>query len=78
MKKIIAEAISNTFHRRGTALPVEVPLALSDEFTSDVMRQKQWEAFVHRAAVANNAKKTLKETVEDIQPLLMKIIRTIH
>jgi len=72
---LLAQAIANTFNRRGTELPVEVPLALTEEFSDDVSRQRQWMAFVRRAAVTSSARSTLKETVEDIRPFLMKAVR---
>ncbi len=74
-EELLAQAVANTFKRRGTELPVEVPLALTEEFSDDVSRQRQWIAFVRRAAVASSARSTLKETVEDIRPFLMKAVR---
>jgi len=75
---ILAEAVTNTFNRRGTKVPTDLPLALTAEFSSDVTRQKQWEAFTHRAAVTSSARKTLNETVEDIKPLFTRVIRNIN
>jgi len=72
---LLAQAVANTLKRRGTELPVEVPLALTEEFSADASRQIQWIAFVRRAAVASSARSTLKETVEDIRPFLMKAVR---
>ena len=71
-KTVLAQAVANTFNRRGTELPAEPPLALTDEFSADDAKQKQWEAFVRRAAVGNRAKRTLRETVDDIRPFLMQ------
>ena len=71
---ILALAIANTFRRRGTSLPEDVPVALTGEFTKDGMKQKQWIAFVKRSAVASSAKATLHETVEEIRPLLMGLV----
>jgi len=39
-------AIAATFQRRGTAVPVEVPLGLSDEFAHDAAKRAQWKAFL--------------------------------
>jgi len=69
---MVAKAVANTFRRRGTELPTEPPLALTDEFFTDGTKQKQWEAFVRRAGVENRAKGTLRETIEDIRPFLMQ------
>jgi len=70
----LAMAIANTFRRRGTALPSDTPVALTGEFSRDDMKQKQWAAFIRRAAVGNSAKATLHETVEEIRPMLMSMV----
>jgi predicted nucleotidyltransferase component of viral defense system len=45
---MLSRAIKATFERRGTALPTEVPLALSDEFSGDPGKKTQWAAFLRR------------------------------
>jgi len=72
--KILVQAITNTFRRRGTRLPEDVPVAFTREFTKDGLKQKQWIAFVTRAAVTSSAKTTLHETVKEIRPLLMGLV----
>lgn len=42
----LARAIAATFARRGTALPIEVPDALTPGFSGDPEKQVQWRAFV--------------------------------
>jgi nucleotidyltransferase AbiEii toxin of type IV toxin-antitoxin system len=43
---ILAEAIRNTFERRGTELPAGgIPLALTPEFYGDADKVRQWNAF---------------------------------
>jgi len=74
-ERVLAQAVANTFNRRGTELPVEAPLALTEEFSADASRQRQWEAFVRRAAVASSARSTLKDTVDDIRPFLMRAVK---
>jgi len=74
-ERVLAQAVANTFNRRGTELPVEAPLALTEEFSADATRQRQWEAFVRRAAVASSARSTLKDTVDDIRPFLMRAVK---
>ncbi len=44
----LAKAIRATFDRRRTDLPVEVPLALSPEFSGDTGKQTQWQGFLNR------------------------------
>jgi predicted nucleotidyltransferase component of viral defense system len=45
---LLGRAIKATFERRGTALPTEAPLALSDEFSGDPGKKTQWAAFLKR------------------------------
>jgi hypothetical protein len=45
---LLGRAITATFERRGTALPTEVPLALSGEFSEDPAKKTQWVAFLRR------------------------------
>ena len=45
---VLSEAIAATFARRGTPLPRERPLGLSEEFARDGWKQVQWEAFLRR------------------------------
>lgn len=50
--EILATAIAATFHRRGMAVPVELPIGLSDEFALDASRQKLWQAFLNKNQLA--------------------------
>lgn len=45
----LSDAIRATFRRRKTALPTDVPIALTDAFAADTKKQTQWKAFVSRA-----------------------------
>lgn len=47
----LARAIAATFARRGTAIPTELPDALTPAFAADEQKQKQWRAFVEDVAV---------------------------
>jgi hypothetical protein len=44
----LRRAITATFARRGTALPTNTPIGLSDEFIADRAKQTQWRAFTTR------------------------------
>lgn len=50
--EILATAIAATFQRRGMAVPVELPIGLSDEFALDASRQKLWQAFLNKNQLA--------------------------
>jgi hypothetical protein len=47
----LASAIAATFSRRGTVLPTELPIGLSDEFANDQSRQALWAAFLKKNAL---------------------------
>ena len=42
----LSRAVAATFVRRGTAIPEEVPDALTSTFSTDATKQRQWAAFV--------------------------------
>ncbi|MHB9100362.1 MAG: nucleotidyl transferase AbiEii/AbiGii toxin family protein [Sulfuricella sp.] len=44
--QLLGDAIAATFQRRGMAVPVKVPLGLSDEFAHDAAKRAQWKAFL--------------------------------
>lgn len=47
----LAKAVAATFARRGTALPVETPVALTEAFAADAGKQAQWRAFLSRTTI---------------------------
>lgn len=52
--QVLREAICNTFTRRGTNIPEDVPICFSDEFINFPVKQTQWAAFVRK----NNLRET--------------------
>lgn len=46
--RLLTDAIAATFQRRGTPLPGDLPIGLSDEFARDAAKQTQWKAFLGR------------------------------
>lgn len=44
----LATAIAATFRRRGTALPADLPIRLSDDFSLDATRMALWRAFLKK------------------------------
>lgn len=61
-------AIAATFARRGTAIPEEVPDALTAAFSTDATKQRQWAAFVRDLAADLPALETI---VIDLADFLM-------
>ena len=45
---ILARAIFATFRRRGTEIPLNLPIGLTDEFGNDVSRQSIWNVFLKK------------------------------
>lgn len=64
----LPRAIAATFERRKTAIPVEVPDALTPAFSSDPSKQKQWNAFVRNVNVAPDS---FASAITDLQAFLM-------
>lgn len=63
----LARAIAATFTRRRTALPADIPAALSDAFANDPTKQAQWRAFLTKNRLQAP---TLQEVVADIRTRL--------
>lgn len=66
---LLSQAIRATFERRGTALPTEVPLALSEEFSDDPGKKTQWVAFLRRLGQAAGSV-SLAEVTETLKEFL--------
>lgn len=64
----LPRAIAATFERRGTAIPLEAPLALTQAFAFDSGKQRQWAAFVRDLAIDIPA---LETVVTDLAEFLM-------
>ena len=64
----LPRAIAATFERRGTAIPREAPLALTQAFAFDSGKQRQWAAFVRDLAIDIPA---LETVVTDLAGFLM-------
>ena len=48
---LLTDAIKSTFKRRGTDVPSDTPLALTDEFSRDSQKAKQWQAFLKKSGL---------------------------
>lgn len=51
----LRKAIFASFARRGSAVPAEVPFALTDSFLNDPQKKQQWNAFVRRLGLGATA-----------------------
>jgi predicted nucleotidyltransferase component of viral defense system len=64
----LARAISATFARRKTAIPSEVPDALTLDFANDPQKVQQWNSFVGEVT---HQPGTLSEVIKDLASFLM-------
>ncbi|RUL81699.1 nucleotidyl transferase AbiEii/AbiGii toxin family protein [Tautonia sociabilis] len=72
--ELLCEAISRTFARRGTGLPGETPVALTEAFARDEGKQKQWAAFRKRSGLADAGE--LEEVVKALKAFLQPVLRS--
>ncbi|MBI5926626.1 MAG: nucleotidyl transferase AbiEii/AbiGii toxin family protein [Aquabacterium sp.] len=63
----LAGAIAATFARRSTALPSGHPLALTSEFSEDIAKARQWQAFLTKNRLPS---RSLADTVSLLAALL--------
>lgn len=68
----LSRAIAATFERRGTAIPEEVPDALTSTFSTDATKQRQWAAFVRDLAADLPSLETI---VNELAVFLMRHAR---
>lgn len=62
--ELLGDAIAATFQRRGTQVPVGVPLGLSDEFARDPAKRAQWKAFLGKNRLEAPA---LEAVIEEVR-----------
>jgi predicted nucleotidyltransferase component of viral defense system len=70
--RLLGEAIAATFERRLTALPVDVPLGLSDEFAHDTAKRTQWKAFLGKNRLDAP---TLDEVITEVRRFVMEPLK---
>ena len=70
--RLLGEAIAATFDHRLTALPVDAPLGLSDEFAHDTAKQAQWKAFLGKNRLEAP---TLNEVIGDVRRFVMEPLK---
>ncbi|MBC7880945.1 MAG: nucleotidyl transferase AbiEii/AbiGii toxin family protein [Anaerolineae bacterium] len=68
--RILSAAIGNTFTRRKTTIPEDIPECLSDKFSQDRAKLQQWQAFLNRTPLKTE-KKMLAEVINVLELFLM-------
>ncbi len=72
----LRRAITATFARRGTAIPISIPAALTEEFATDPARTSMWQAFLDRTGAPTEDRPSLAAAVSTIRALLMPALRS--
>ena len=65
----LSRAIAATFTRRGTAIPTDLPDALTPAFALDEQKQRQWRVFVEDVALGPG---DLADVIKDLAAFLMR------
>lgn len=61
----LQNAIQQTFHRRNTTLPIEIPIVFSEQVYQDETKQKQWKAFTRKLR-NEHSNLSLEEVIKQI------------
>lgn len=71
---VLSQAVTATFERRGTPIPQMAPIGLSDEFSNDVQKGKQWQAFLSKNALDPMP---LAVVITDLREFLLPVLGSI-
>lgn len=63
---MLAAAIAATFSRRQTAVPAEVPVALTAQFSEAAAKRRQWQAFLGKNRIAASDLNDVVELLADL------------
>jgi len=72
---VLARAVAATFERRGTSIPAQRPVGLSDEFSMDSQKNMQWQAFLRKNRLDATQ---LKDIVTDLQDFLIPVLMCLR
>jgi hypothetical protein len=73
---LLCGAIKSTFEHRRTEVPAATPLALTEEFSHDAQKAKQWQAFVRKSNLDHDGA-TLDTVVADLTGFLSLPLKAI-
>jgi hypothetical protein len=72
--EVLRSAIAATFARRERPLPNQVPVGLSDAFSADLQKQRQWQAFLKKNQLEIIELAVVVQALREwLNPLLMDI-----
>lgn len=67
--ELLRQALANTFARRATKLPSDLPVGLTEAFAMDEGKQKQWAGFLNRSGL--DGERTLSGVVAQLVVFLV-------
>jgi len=71
--EILTEAVKATFERRKTEIPKRMPIALTEEFSSDTDKNRQWKAFLRRTNMSEDL--GLEDVVKTLNEFFGQLLR---
>ena len=73
----LISAIQATFRRRGTVLPAETPVALTESFAGEPGKARQWNAFIGQVGgkTGPEDEADLQAVISDLQELILPVLR---
>jgi len=74
--EILQKAIAETFKRRKSEIPEDIPVALTTKFSDDPQKTAQWKAFVRRTK-AETGNLSFSQIVSGISEFIMPVINSI-
>lgn len=75
--ELLCRAIKATFGRRKTVVPVAAPLAFSEQFTDDIVKNRQWLAFLKKGNLLLKPPSLVK-VVSALREFLLPTLEAIH
>jgi Nucleotidyl transferase AbiEii toxin, Type IV TA system len=74
---LLIDAIKATFKRRRTGVPSSIPLALTDEFSRDPQKARQWHAFLRKSGLDHD-QTDLHAVAADLASFLILPLQAIN
>jgi len=75
--EVLMEALEQTFNKRRTKFPDNIPIALSNDFFTNESKKNQWNGFIRKQRKTESIP-GLSETVKTIHAFLMPIVSGIN
>lgn len=70
------DSIKTTFKTRGTEIPIDIPVSLTQEFAK--AKQRDWQTFIERANVEDSIPSNFSEVVEKLSDFIMPLLKAIR